>query len=184
MRRAAAYLRVSSEKQADEDRFGYHRQIAGVREYANTNALELVGEYRDAITGKSVTRSGLDRLLSEASSYDVVIISSVDRLARDGGALARVVLTDGVPGWAVRATAPEVEDVLKPYGGARVVAPLWRRRGYIRPDPHGKNTRPAKLEPGEPAVRCYVFALEHFEDAEETDHAPSAARLDLEGRAN
>lgn len=106
------------------------------------------------------------------------------RRARDGGALARIVTTDGMAGWAVRATAPEVEDVLKPYGGARVVAPLWQRRGYVRPDPHGKSTRAAKLEPGEPAVRCYVFALEHFEGADEAERTAAAARLDLEGRAN
>ena len=83
VRRAAAYLRVSSEKQADEDRFGYHRQIAGIREYASRSGLELVAEYRDAITGKSVTRKGLDRLVLDAESFDCVIISSVDRLARD-----------------------------------------------------------------------------------------------------
>ena len=82
-RRAAAYLRVSSEKQADEDRFGYHRQITSVREYAARAGLDLVAEYRDAITGKSVTRKNLDRLMSEAGSFDVVVISSVDRLARD-----------------------------------------------------------------------------------------------------
>jgi site-specific DNA recombinase len=82
-RRAAAYLRVSSERQADEDRFGYHRQIAGIREYAARTGLELVAEYRDAITGKSVTRRELDRLVRESGAFDVVVISSVDRLARD-----------------------------------------------------------------------------------------------------
>jgi site-specific DNA recombinase len=81
--RAAAYLRVSSEKQADEDRFGYHRQITSVREYASRAGLEVVREYRDAITGKSVTRAGLDALARDADAFDAVIISSVDRLARD-----------------------------------------------------------------------------------------------------
>ncbi len=82
-RRAAAYLRVSSTAQADEDRFGYHRQIAGIRAYAERSDLEIVREYRDAITGKSVSRKGLDQLMREADEFDTVIISSVDRLARD-----------------------------------------------------------------------------------------------------
>lgn len=82
-RRAAAYLRVSSTAQADEDRFGYHRQIAGIRAYAERADLDLVREYRDAITGKSVSRQGLDQLIRDAAEFETVIISSVDRLARD-----------------------------------------------------------------------------------------------------
>jgi DNA invertase Pin-like site-specific DNA recombinase len=85
MASAAAYLRVSSQHQADEDRFGYHRQIAGITEYCARAGLTLAAEYRDAITGKSVTRDGLTRLRREAGRYDAVVISSVDRLARDVG---------------------------------------------------------------------------------------------------
>lgn len=89
-RRAVAYLRVSSERQADEDRFGYHRQITAIQEYAARHTLTLVDEYRDAITGKSISRRGLDRLIASAHEFDVVIISSVDRLARDVGASYQV----------------------------------------------------------------------------------------------
>lgn len=88
--RAAAYLRVSSEKQADEDRFGYHRQIGDIAAYAARAGLELVAEYRDAITGKSVSRKGLDQLIAAADRFDAVIISSVDRLARDIGSSYQV----------------------------------------------------------------------------------------------
>lgn len=89
-RRAAAYLRVSSAQQAGEDRFGYDRQINDIRTYAEQHDLTLTEEYRDAITGKSVTRAGLQRLKEAAREYDAVIISSVDRLARDVGASYQV----------------------------------------------------------------------------------------------
>ena len=85
------------------------------------------------------------------------------RLGRDGSALARLVLHGEREVWAVRATAPEVEDVLKRYGGARVVAPIWRRRGYIVAGPDGRSQVAAKLVHGEPVIRCYAFPADVFE---------------------
>lgn len=64
--RAVAYLRVSSEKQADEDRFGHHRQIGDGTAYAERAGLEFVVEYRNAITGKRVSHMGPERSLTEA----------------------------------------------------------------------------------------------------------------------
>jgi hypothetical protein len=102
------------------------------------------------------------------------------RRARDGSALGRVVGTeDGTATWAVRSTAPEVEDVLKRYGGARVVAPLWKQRGYVRPDAQGKATRPAKLEAGEPAVRCYLFPIDLFDADQDGEPSAEARRVEL-----
>ena len=102
----------------------------------------------------------------------VIAARSVDgvRVARDGGALARIVSREGADVWAVRATAVEVEDTLKRYGGARVVAPVWRKRGYITPDRSGRSAVAARLGHYEPAVRCYVFPVAMF-DAERDDDA-------------
>lgn len=90
MRRAAAYLRVSSDHQANEDRFGYERQITEIIRYAERAGFELTREYRDAITGKSTTRRALSELQRDASRYEAVIISSVDRLGRHVSATDRV----------------------------------------------------------------------------------------------
>jgi site-specific DNA recombinase len=87
---AAAYLRVSTLAQADADRFGYGRQAHEISEYARKHNLELVREYRDAITGTSTTRVGLQGLKADAGTYDVVLISGVDRLARSVGASYQV----------------------------------------------------------------------------------------------
>jgi len=99
------------------------------------------------------------------------------RRARDGSALARIVtVEDGTAAWAVRATAPDVEDVLKRYGGGQ-------RRGYLIPDRQGKATRPAKLEVGEPAVRCYAFPVELFDADQDGDAAADARRAKSGDRA-
>lgn len=88
--RAAAYLRVSTIAQAEADRFGYGRQAHEIGEYASKHNLELCREYRDAITGTSTTRVGLEQLKADAGAYDLVVISGVDRLARSVGASYQV----------------------------------------------------------------------------------------------
>lgn len=101
---AAAYLRVSTVAQADEDRWGYHRQADDIRRYADAHGMTLAGEYRDAITGKSVTRVGLTKLTSEANRYGAVIVSSIDRLARNLGAGYEVAERLAAAGLAVHST--------------------------------------------------------------------------------
>lgn len=88
--RAAAYLRVSSIAQAEDDRWGYERQHREVLAYAEHHDLQIDHTYRDAITGTSTTRVGLDQLLAHAHQLDVVIISSVDRLGREVAATQQV----------------------------------------------------------------------------------------------
>jgi site-specific DNA recombinase len=80
--KAAAYLRVSTAAQNDDDRFGLERQLQDIKTYCTHEGITLVETYKDVITGKSTTRTGLNRLKENFESFDVVIISSVDRLAR------------------------------------------------------------------------------------------------------
>lgn len=82
MTRAAAYLRVSTENQAKEDRFGLEVQLNACTAYAKAHGLSIAHEYSDTITGTKATRLHLERLLENAGQYDAVIVSSVDRLAR------------------------------------------------------------------------------------------------------
>ena len=82
MTRAAAYLRVSTEHQAKEDRFGLEVQREACAVYAKAHGLSIAHEYSDTISGAKATRKELEHLLETASQYDAVIVSSVDRLAR------------------------------------------------------------------------------------------------------
>lgn len=82
MTRAAIYLRVSTDRQADADRFGLDVQAGAIRQYAARHGLEPVATFTDTISGTVHRREELDRLLSQSAAFDAVIISSVDRLGR------------------------------------------------------------------------------------------------------
>lgn len=81
-RSAALYLRVSTVAQAGEERFGLAVQTRAAQQYAQLAGLKITHTYQDVITGTRASRDNLDRLLDEASRYDAVLVSAVDRLAR------------------------------------------------------------------------------------------------------
>ena len=83
MQRTALYLRVSTAAQAGEDRFGLAAQQATAERYAQANGLQIVEVYQDTISGTTEERDGLNRLCRESARYDAVLVSAVDRLARD-----------------------------------------------------------------------------------------------------
>jgi DNA invertase Pin-like site-specific DNA recombinase len=80
-KRAAIYVRVSTDKQTVEN------QIRALREIAGRRGWEVVEEYHDAgISGAKGRdqRPGLDRMLKDASRrrFDVVMAWAIDRLGR------------------------------------------------------------------------------------------------------
>jgi hypothetical protein len=80
-KRAAIYVRVSTDKQTIENRLRELRQIAERRGW------EVVHEYRDAgISGAKSreARPGLDQMLKDAQrrQFDVVMAWAIDRLGR------------------------------------------------------------------------------------------------------
>ena len=80
-KRAAIYVRVSTDKQTVEN------QIRALREIAERRGWEVVEEYHDAgISGAKGRdqRPGLDQMLKDASRrhFDVVMAWAIDRLGR------------------------------------------------------------------------------------------------------
>ena len=80
-KRAAIYVRVSTDKQTVEN------QIRELRQIAERRGWEVVEEYRDAgISGAKgrENRPGLDQMLKDASKrrFDVVMAWAIDRLGR------------------------------------------------------------------------------------------------------
>jgi DNA invertase Pin-like site-specific DNA recombinase len=80
-KRAAIYVRVSTDKQTVEN------QIQELRRIAERRGWEIVQEYRDAgISGAKGRdqRPGLDQMLKDASKrrFDVVMAWAIDRLGR------------------------------------------------------------------------------------------------------
>jgi DNA invertase Pin-like site-specific DNA recombinase len=82
MKRCALYSRVSTDKQ------NCLNQILEMTEYTKRSNLEIVKTYTDdAVSSKTEIskRTQLSQLLSDATSrkYDVLVVSSIDRLARN-----------------------------------------------------------------------------------------------------
>jgi DNA invertase Pin-like site-specific DNA recombinase len=80
-KRAAIYVRVSTDKQTVEN------QLRELRQIAERRGWEIVKEYQDAgISGSKVRdgRPGLDEMLKEAQRrrFDVVMAWAIDRLGR------------------------------------------------------------------------------------------------------
>jgi DNA invertase Pin-like site-specific DNA recombinase len=80
-KRAAIYVRVSTDKQTVEN------QVKELRQIAERRGWEVVEQYNDAgISGSKGRdgRPGLDRMLKDASKrrFDVVMAWAIDRLGR------------------------------------------------------------------------------------------------------
>jgi DNA invertase Pin-like site-specific DNA recombinase len=80
-KRAAIYVRVSTDKQSNEN------QLTALRQIAERRGWEIVGEYHDmGISGAKGRdgRPGLDQMLKDASrrKFDVIMAWAIDRLGR------------------------------------------------------------------------------------------------------
>ena len=76
--RAAAYLRVSTDKQDLEV------QLTEIRQHAVRRGWELVETYSDIASGARDDRLGFRRLLADATKrkFDVIVVQRFDRAAR------------------------------------------------------------------------------------------------------
>ena len=84
--KAAGYLRVSTDAQAGEDRFGLESQTQAIQKFAEDQGYEVVSWYTDAgVSGGTLERPELQRLLldSRAAQFEVVLVAKMDRVARD-----------------------------------------------------------------------------------------------------
>jgi site-specific DNA recombinase len=130
--RAAAYSRVSTEKQAEEG-FSLGEQEAAIRERAERDGAELPDErvFVDAgISGTRSDRPEYQRLLSAAAAgdLDVVYVWKLDRLGRDAEELLRARRMLEAAGVSiVSVTEGEVESKLV-YGIRALVAEEERER--------------------------------------------------------
>lgn len=86
MKRAAVYLRVSTEGQTGEDRYGLPAQKEAVESYAKSKGFSIVAWYEDdGISGATIDRPGLQDMITDAGAdaFDLVLVAKMDRIARD-----------------------------------------------------------------------------------------------------
>ena len=87
--KAATYIRVSSEAQAEEDKVSLDEQRADIEAYAAQRDYEIVAGYRDVGSGVSRDRPDFQRMQADAMArtFDVIVAWTADRLARSGSAM-------------------------------------------------------------------------------------------------
>ena len=88
-KRAAIYIRVSSEGQATEERVSLDEQTRDIEAHAAERGYTIIQRYQDVASGVSRTRPGFQRLQADARSgqFDIIIAWKSDRLARSGSAM-------------------------------------------------------------------------------------------------
>jgi site-specific DNA recombinase len=84
-RRAVAYIRVSTQEQAQPDKPSLGQQEERIRSQCAASEWELVGMYRDVISGKEWERPSLQQLLTDAATgaFGRVVVLAIDRLGRN-----------------------------------------------------------------------------------------------------
>ena len=87
MKRAVAYLRVSTPNQTGDDKFGIESQRDMIKDYCVEHDIEVVNWYIDeAVSGTAVRRPAFDKILAgEVTNPPVqyVIVAKADRISRD-----------------------------------------------------------------------------------------------------
>jgi site-specific DNA recombinase len=87
MKRAVGYIRVSTDGQVGEDKFGIESQKEQIAEYAKSNGYEIMEWFIDeGVSGVKESRPAFDRILYgdvENPPIEYVIVAKSDRIARD-----------------------------------------------------------------------------------------------------
>lgn len=79
---AAAYIRVSTEKQREQN--SHEKQRARIEEWADREGYDDVDYYEDiAISGQADEREAYERLMDRYEEYDVVVVRELSRFGRD-----------------------------------------------------------------------------------------------------
>lgn len=87
MKQVVAYVRVSTEGQTGEDKYGIEAQKKDIINYCKNNEMEIVDWFIDNISGVKEERPEMDRLLFgediKNPPYETVVVAKSDRVARD-----------------------------------------------------------------------------------------------------
>ena len=86
MKRAIGYIRVSTNEQAKDDKFGIEAQKSAIIQYAQANGFTIVEWLKDVISGAKEQRPAWDSILYKDEiaqpPYDAIIVYKHDRVAR------------------------------------------------------------------------------------------------------
>jgi len=86
MKNVAAYIRVSTDNQVGEDKFGLESQRQIIEEYCTKNDMTIIRWFCDEGESGAYERPGFDEIIyGEVSNppYEAVVVAKSDRVARD-----------------------------------------------------------------------------------------------------
>ncbi len=102
MIRAASYIRVSTERQAEDDKVSLGEQQKDIAAHCEAQDYTIVKEYRDIGSGASKRRAGFQQLLRDVQDgeFDVIVCWKSDRLSR--GLYPAAALSEALEGTDIR----------------------------------------------------------------------------------
>lgn len=111
MTKTVAYLRVSTEKQADKG-VSLEAQKAKVQAYASLYDLDLIEVIVDAgISAKTMARPGLQKALAmlKAGTAEALLVVKLDRLTRSVKDLGTLIESCTAQGWALLSVSEQID---------------------------------------------------------------------------
>ena len=86
LKKAVAYLRVSTEKQATEEKYGLDAQKQAIDQYAKEHGYDIVEYFTDTISGVKDRRPNWDKIILAEDlknpPFEAVIVFKSDRVSR------------------------------------------------------------------------------------------------------
>lgn len=203
----AAYIRVSTDGQVGEDKFGLESQREQIIDYCRRNDMNIVKWYSDEGESGAKYRPGFDEIVyGEVSNPPVqaVIVAKSDRVARDinvyfyyQGALLRKgielisicedfgqfgVFAGMLKAFTLTCAAMERDNINKRTGAGRAVKAA--RGGYSGGRaPYGYRVRNHALEVYEPEAET-VREIFHMKDELGATYQAICTKLNSEGKVN
>ena len=74
------YIRISTNE--EKQKYGLEVQVNAIEKYCRKNNFKLIKIYKDTRSGKSLRRDGIQKLLAEKDSFNVLVTLKLDRLSR------------------------------------------------------------------------------------------------------
>lgn len=116
----AAYLRVSTDKQADKG-YSLGEQEERVKAFCTAKGWNLIKIYKDpGFTGSNLDRPALQELISDIKAYDIVLVNKLDRLSRSQKDTLHLIQDVFAPNGCSFVSMQESFDTTTPIGIAMV----------------------------------------------------------------
>lgn len=120
MKRAAAYIRVSTQEQAQEG-YSVGEQKERLIAYCKAQAWVIADIYVDGgYTGSNLKRPGIQKLMEETSKFDVVLVYKLDRLSRSQRDTLYLIEEIFLPNNVDFVSMQESFDTSSPFGKAMI----------------------------------------------------------------